>query len=131
MGFVARKLAVWAITFFAALSFMGTVAQPALASVNFFGEPCRNGSGSTLCGNNSGDNITGTNGVILKAASLLSIIAGIAAVIMIMLAGFMFITAGGDSSKVSNARKTLAYAVVGLIVIVLARTIVIFVVSRV
>ncbi|MEO8785079.1 MAG: hypothetical protein ABI221_02040 [Candidatus Saccharimonadales bacterium] len=36
----------------------------------------------------------------------------------------------GDPAKVSQAKNTILYAVVGLIVIVMARTIIVFVINR-
>lgn len=105
--------------------------QPAYA-VDFFGGVCEDTDNtSTVCGNSGKDNISGTDGVVLKAAGLIAIIASISAVIVIIVAGLMFITAGGDTSKAGNARKTIVYAVVGLVVIFLARTIIGFVVTRV
>jgi len=41
-------------------------------------------------------------------------------VIMIIVSGIMFVLAAGDPSKISTARKTLIYAVVGLVIGVLA-----------
>ncbi len=46
------------------------------------------------------------------------------AVLAIIYAGFLFITAGGVSEKVTTARTTLLYAVVGIIVALLARGVV-------
>ena len=103
-----------------------------VSAVDLFGGACTGpGSSSNICGANGQDNISGPDGVILKAANLISIIGGIAAVIMIMIAGFFFVTSGGDSNRTQTARKTLTYAVVGLVVIALARTIVVFFVVRV
>jgi len=48
----------------------------------------------------------------------------VAAVIFIVLAGWQFITGGGDPQAVSQARNKLLYAAVGIIVAVLARGIV-------
>ena len=105
--------------------------QPASA-VDLFGNVCKgSGKNSAACSGNGQDNISGTNGVILKAANLIAIIAAITAVIMIMIGGFMMITAGGDTNRSGTGRKTITYTVVGLIVIALARTIVAFVVTRV
>ncbi len=47
-------------------------------------------------------------------------LAGIVAVFFIILAGIKFLTSGGDPKQVEGARKTLTYAVAGLIVILLA-----------
>ncbi len=46
------------------------------------------------------------------------------AVLAIIYAGFLFITAGGVSEKVTTARTTLLYAIVGIVVALLARGIV-------
>ena len=52
---------------------------------------------------------------------------GIIAVVMIIYAGFQWLTAGGNEDKVSSAKKIISAAVVGLIIILLAWAIVNFV----
>jgi len=47
----------------------------------------------------------------------------LAVMIMILVGGFMFLTAGGDSTKVSKAGKMIAFAIVGLLIGLLARVI--------
>jgi cytochrome bd-type quinol oxidase subunit 2 len=64
---------------------------------------------------------------IANLINIMSIIAGITAVIMIIISGFRFITANGDSNTVSAARRTLMYALVGVVVVALSQTIVWFV----
>jgi hypothetical protein len=54
---------------------------------------------------------------------------GLIAVIMILYGGFMWMTAGGNEDKVSTAKKIISAAVIGLIVVLLAWAIVIFVVN--
>lgn len=126
------NITLWVGGIVAAVILAVSAAPQTALAVDFFGGACSGaGSGSAACSGNGSDTITGTNGIILKAASLMSIIAGIAAVLVIMISGFLFITAGGDSNKISTAKNSLIYAIVGLVVIVLARAIVIFVVSRV
>lgn len=51
------------------------------------------------------------------------LIAGIVAVIMIIIAGFRFMFSGGDAKQIGEAQKTLTYAIVGLIVILLSFTV--------
>lgn len=46
--------------------------------------------------------------------------AGTAALFFIIFAGIKFITSGGDAKQVEGARKTLTYAVIGLVVILSA-----------
>jgi hypothetical protein len=111
---------------------MLALASPHTSAIDLFGKACQGaGSSSAACGADGKNTLTGPGGIILKAANIMATISGIVAVFIIMLAGFVMITAAGDSSKVSTARKTIVYTIVGLIVIVLARTIVFFVLSRV
>lgn len=46
--------------------------------------------------------------------------AGIVAVILIIYSGIRFITSGGDPKQVEGARKTMTYAIIGFIVILLS-----------
>lgn len=69
--------------------------------------------------------------VITIAVNTFTVIVGIVAVIMIIISGFKYITAGGDSGKVSSAKSTLIYAIVGLAIVALAQFIVQFILARV
>jgi uncharacterized membrane protein len=42
--------------------------------------------------------------------------------IMVLVAAYLYLTAGGDSEKVSKATKTITYAAVAIIVAILARS---------
>lgn len=48
------------------------------------------------------------------------VLAGVAALILIIFSGFKFITSKGDQQAVADARKTLTYAVIGLFIIFLS-----------
>ena len=61
---------------------------------------------------------------------VLSLIVGIVSVIMIIIGGLRYITSGGDSQNVTNAKNTILYAIVGLVIVLFAQTIVRIVVSR-
>lgn len=126
------SLSLGLITAFAAAVVLGAALPQKAAAVDLFGGLCSGaGKGTAACSGNGQDNISGANGVILRVSGLLAIIAGIAAVIVIMIAGIMMVTAAGDSNKVSTAKRTIVYTVVGLIVIILARTIILFVIGNV
>ena len=56
---------------------------------------------------------------------------GILAVIMLIWGGIRYVLSGGDSGAVSSAKKTILYAVVGLIVAILAYAIVNFVITTI
>lgn len=65
-----------------------------------------------------------------KVVNIFTIIVGAASVIMIIYGGFRYITSGGSSEKVGNAKNTLIYAIVGLIIVGLAQIMVHFVLSQ-
>lgn len=74
--------------------------------------------------------IDGSNGVIRTVSNILIWVVGFISVIMIMWSGFKYATAAGDTSKVASAKNSLIYAIVGLIIAVLAYAIVNFIMDR-
>jgi hypothetical protein len=62
--------------------------------------------------------------------NILLFILGAIAVIVIVISGIRYATSGGDSSAVKGAKDTILYAVVGLIVAILAYAIVNFVLGQ-
>lgn len=81
-------------------------------------------------GNDCTKNPTGSvniNSVIATVINILSFVTAVVAVVMIIVAGFRYITAAGDSSKLTGAKNTLIYAIIGLVIVALAQTIVKFV----
>jgi len=56
--------------------------------------------------------------------------AGAAAVIVIVIAGILYSTSGGETANVKRAKDMLTYAVIGLVVALLAYAIVNFVIAR-
>lgn len=59
------------------------------------------------------------------------IVAGIAAVVVIIIGGIRYATSAGDSSGVQSAKNTIQYAVIGLVVILAAAAITDFVIKNV
>jgi hypothetical protein len=86
---------------------------------------------SSVCATNGSDPITGTNGVLVKVTRLIATIAGVIAVIIMITGGIMYITSNGDPGKITTAKNTLIYAAVGLVIIALAQTLIVFVINRV
>lgn len=87
-------------------------------------------SGAALVGANCGDKGAGINTVIRNVINLLSVAVGVAAVIMIIIAGMKYVISGGDTQAVAGAKHTIIYAVVGLIIVAMAQLIVKFVLSK-
>jgi hypothetical protein len=90
-------------------------------------------SSSAYCNetNNQTNNITGAGGVIIKAVNIISIIAGVAAVAVIIIGGLRYVLSGGDSNSTKGAKDMIIYALVGLVVIVVAQSIILFVTGKV
>lgn len=70
------------------------------------------------------------NNTVKAIINTLTVIVGVVAIAFIVIAGAKFVASGGDSGKVSSARNTALYAIVGLIIVALAQVIVRFVLSR-
>jgi hypothetical protein len=130
MKTLLRGFSLTLVTLFCSVFITSGIALA--ANPSYSGVQCSGAAAaSPVCHATSTDPLTGSNGIIVKATNLIALIAGIAAVIMIIVAGIKFITSQGDSSSVSQARQTIIYACVGIVVIVLAKTIITYVVSKV
>ena len=57
-------------------------------------------------------------GIIANIIKLLAPAAAIAVFVMILVAGFQFLTSGGDPKSVAAARTTFTYAILGAILVV-------------
>jgi hypothetical protein len=82
-----------------------------------------------LSGTCANPKITSINDVWLIVAAIIEIllrIAGMAAVALIIFAGFQYITSEAEPDTVNKARKTIINALVGLAISILAATIVNF-----
>lgn len=56
--------------------------------------------------------------------------AGILCVIVIVVSGLMYATSGGEAAKITKAKNAIFGAVIGIVVIILAYAITLFVVGR-
>ncbi|MCA9348137.1 hypothetical protein KC867_01875 [Candidatus Saccharibacteria bacterium] len=74
---------------------------------------------------------SGVDSLLRTSIDILSWIVGVISVIMVIVGGLRFILAGGDANGVSSAKKTVAYALVGLAVAAVAQILTKFVISRV
>lgn len=78
----------------------------------------------------NGNTVTVTLGDRLKTiVNIMLYVLGAIAVIMIVIGGIKYTTSNGDSSSITSAKNTILYAVVGLVVAVMAYAIVNFVVG--
>lgn len=94
-------------------------------------EVCKGIAASSSSGVCSDSSRLTINTVLKTVVNVLSAVAAIMAVIMLVIAGFKYITSEGDSGKVNSARSTLTYALVGILVVALSQSLVRFVLDRV
>ena len=75
--------------------------------------------------------LIGDNGVFSRITNTVLLIVGLISVIMLVYGGLRYILSGGDSKKVTDAKNTILYAIIGLIISMLAYAIVHFVLNSV
>lgn len=80
-------------------------------------------------GNDQVTNIFGTSGVFSTITNVLLFLVGAISVLMIIIGGFRYVVSGGNSASVSAAKNTILYAVIGIIIAILAYAIINFVIS--
>ena len=67
-------------------------------------------------------------GIIFKAIQFILAFLGVVALVVIIIGGFMWMTAGGNEEKVGKAKKTLIQGLIGLIIVLLAYAVAMFVI---
>lgn len=71
--------------------------------------------------------LLGDGGTIGKITNILLYVVGAIAVIMIVVGGLRYVISGGNQTQITAAKNTILYAVVGLIIAILAYAIINFV----
>lgn len=104
----------------------GSFMAAPVGAINVIDEACPAGSTSKVCAAKD-ETVAGP---IQTVISVLLFAIGIISVVMIIVGGMRYTLSNGDSSKITTAKNTVLYAVIGLIVAVLAFTIVNFVLAR-
>lgn len=126
-----KKLKIAFLSVAAALTIAAPVAISATAGATNITDSLCNGANLQTSGNAQCDTDQGTfSSVLTNIINLLSLIIGIVAVIMVIWGGFNYITSGGDSGKVTTAKSTIMYAIIGLIIVAFAQLIVKFVLNK-
>jgi hypothetical protein len=105
------------------------MAGRAMAAMNY-DNPAQAGAEAARANGMPAD-LIGTSGVFTKITNTVLFAVGIISVIMLIVGGLRYIISGGDSKKVTDAKNTIMYAIIGLIIAILAFAIVNFVISAV
>mgnify|MGYP003150006413 CR=1 FL=1 len=74
-------------------------------------------------------NLFGNTGIFSTITDVLLYVLGAISVIMIIIGGLRYVISGGNSTNVTAAKNTILYAIVGLIIAILAYAIINFVLA--
>ncbi len=69
------------------------------------------------------------NGVFGQITSILLFVIGVLSVIMLIVGGLKYVVSGGNKDKVASAKNTILYAIIGLVVAILAYAAINFIIS--
>ncbi len=84
-------------------------------------------TGTADCGSAAGG--TALPALVRNVINILLFVVGLIAVIMIIIGAIRYVTSNGEQASITSAKNTILYAVVGLVVAMLAYAIVNFVVG--
>lgn len=110
------------------VSFATPLLQPADANAQTFDEGLQDGANSAK-GTDQQTDLFGDDGVFKTVTNVLLFIIGAISVIMLIIGGIRYVVSGGDSGAVTSAKNTILYAVVGIVVAILAYALVNFVIG--
>jgi glucose uptake protein GlcU len=118
-------LAVTSIALFALV-----VVAPSVQAIDVF-PACSSSAdpGSTVCAATS-DKLFGVGSIWNRILETFTFIIGAVSVLMIIIGGIRYVTSNGEQQQVTSAKNTIIYALVGLVVAMLAYAIVHFVISN-
>ena len=116
------SITVWAILFVVALLAIAPNVS-ALSSIQE-GVNAARGSGQPT-------ELFGSGGVVTSLTNVLLFVAGALSVIMIIVGGLRYAISGGNASTVTAAKNTILYAIVGLVIALLAFALVNFVLGTI
>ena len=110
---MTRKLQYLAIVAATGLVLSGSTSATALSGGV-------SGGAASARGDDQPAVLFGDGGIFAQITNVMLFIIGAISVIMIIIGGLRYILSGGDSANVSAAKNTILYAIVGIIVALLA-----------
>jgi len=90
-----------------------------------------NGAGATNDTCSTGIPKVGTSGELNNILTIFFGVAAVIAVLMIVIGSIMFVTSGGNPESAAKARQTIIYAVIGLVISILAEVFVNFILGKI
>ena len=118
-------IAAFAVT---GLSFAGSVATVSPVAATAHTSDVVDGV-TGIGGDKAGRGAGALTNIIERIINILLFLIGVIAVIMIIIGGIRYVTSNGDSAQTTSAKNTILYAVVGVVVAIMAYAIVNWVVA--
>ena len=105
-----------------ALGGLAPATVHAATASGVFGQTCNYAPDLPGCapGSQTLDGANNTSSYLTEFTDVFLTAAGLIAVIFLVLGGIRYITSTGDSSRIKAAKDTILYAIIGLIVVILA-----------
>ncbi|MDB5160615.1 MAG: rane protein of unknown function [Candidatus Saccharibacteria bacterium] len=104
---------------------IGLLAPTGAHAIDAIADQCKGVTDSAVCAK-QGSN---ANDIIKTVINVLLFIVGAISVVMLIVGGLLYTTSAGDSARVTRAKNTVMYAIVGLVVSFLAFAIVNYVIK--
>jgi hypothetical protein len=127
---IARSLAALSVLAVFALPQGAAAASPYAIVADAKSDVCA-GIGAASGGSGCTASGPSVNRILSFAINTLSVIAGIAAVIMIIIAGLKYVTSNGEAGNINSAKTSLIYAIVGLVIVAISQFLVQYVIAKV
>lgn len=102
--------------------------SPLAAQVNVFPQ-CGDAAAAQTAVCRGGGTLFGAGSIWNRILNIVTYVAGAAAVLVIILGGIRYITSNGDQSQITSAKNTILYALIGLVVAMMANAIINFVLT--
>ena len=87
------------------------------------------GGANSAKGTDQQTDLFGDNGIFKTITNVLLFVIGAISVIMLIIGGIRYTVSNGDSAAVTSAKNTILYAVIGIVVAILAYALVNFVIT--
>lgn len=114
------------------ISLVAPVAQSASAATADCSETNLSVTSGASCakGDDQSSDLFGSSGIFKTITNVMLFIIGAVSVIMLIIGGIRYTVSGGDSAAVTGAKNTILYAIVGIVVALLAFAVVNFVLTQ-
>lgn len=114
-----------------ALSLALIIGMPMTVSADVLDAACEQAPQAPACQDRTPNNpLFGSDSIVENVANILAFVVGAAAVMVMIINGIKLIASQGEPQELTKSRNAIIHAAIGVIVVVLARSIIFFVLKR-